>query len=206
MNQPMGKDYFLDAEPFWQHMKPRVLFFTFGRTAFVESFIWHQEGLSDDEQKEDRPRGAIAITKHVSYRVGLGVLWHVGTLTLLRSCEALTQYLLSDSKANKFVKNVPASAVRKAERNGNYIAAYQIIRTSILSEILTHMSLAIAEQMFRKPKDSPHLEFAKTNVTKHGSKLVASCLGASIGTLLVPGSGTWVGSTVGEVIINSHMK
>ena len=204
-----AKIYYLDATPFWQHLRPRILLFSIGRTTFVESFIWYQKSLQKDNEIDDTPSinsKFVTIVKHIAYRVGLGVMWHVGTITLLRSFELTTQLLLSDSMANKFVKNTPASAIRKANRSGNGKACLLIIKTSLLSELLTHTSLFIAEQLFRRPAEIGHLDFAKKNGLKHSASLIASGVGASIGTLIVPGSGTWVGSTLGEVLINSNLQ
>ena len=141
------KIYYLDATPFWQHVRPRILLFSIGRTTIVESFIWYQNfSLQENDKTGDTPfnkKKMYTISKHIAYRVGLGIMWHVGTITLLRAFELTGQQMLSDSKANKFVKNTPASAIRKANRVGNCQASLLIVKTSLLSELLTHTSLFI---------------------------------------------------------------
>ena len=50
------KIYYLDATPFWQHVRPRILLFSIGRTTIVESFIWYQNfSLQENDKTGDTP-------------------------------------------------------------------------------------------------------------------------------------------------------
>ena len=203
------KSYFNECVPFVEHLQPKNILLTTTRTFIVELYMWrsHYDEMQQRERSDEGERPKIvAIVRQIGEKVGIGLAWHLGTVTLLRTMELALRIVLPESQANKFMKNVPNSAVRKTEKHNRLLSAFMIIKTSVVSEALTHLSLFLSEQAFRKPESIERTEYVKQGAIRHGASLVASSLGASVGTLLFPGTGTWIGSTVGELILNSSLQ
>jgi hypothetical protein len=211
--------YFKDQVDTYEHVRPGSLFVTISRTLVIELYMWKQhyddlqlrimEGDEVSDEEIERNKSVYVIGKQIAQKVSIGVAWQLGTVSLLRFLEASCKQVLSPSIANRLVKKVPESAVRKADRMDRISAGISIIGTSIMAELLTHVSLFIAEQvieMTKADKQESREESIKRGVRKHASVLVANSVGASIGTIILPGTGTWIGSTLSETFVNFVVK
>ncbi|KAJ1638302.1 hypothetical protein T492DRAFT_944861, partial [Pavlovales sp. CCMP2436] len=133
------------------------------------------------------------------------VLRELATTTLRRVLEKLAIVLLERRWANKLLKDVGASARRKAVRDGNFYAAARIALTSLRSSLLVHIATWTVEALIDviamlRGKLKP-AACARTVLHRALNRLIcalAAAAGASLLTLVFPGMGTFIGALLAE--------
>mmetsp|Transcript_26945 Transcript_26945/g.79434 ORF Transcript_26945/g.79434 Transcript_26945/m.79434 type:complete len:323 (+) Transcript_26945:72-1040(+) len=133
------------------------------------------------------------------------ILRELATTTLRRCLEKLSIAFLDRRWSNKLLKDVGASARRKAFRNGRLFAAARIALTSLRSSLLVQLATWAVEALI-----DIHAMLRKRILPKTCARMIlhralnriicalAGAAGASAVTLIAPGTGTFVGALLAE--------
>eukprot|EP00621_Florenciella_sp_RCC1693_P008111 CAMPEP_0182542182 /NCGR_PEP_ID=MMETSP1323-20130603/29765_1 /TAXON_ID=236787 /ORGANISM="Florenciella parvula, Strain RCC1693" /LENGTH=260 /DNA_ID=CAMNT_0024753009 /DNA_START=1 /DNA_END=784 /DNA_ORIENTATION=- len=143
-------------------------------------------------------------------RIARNLVRTLAQLTLHRQLEAWCIRKASLKLAGQLMKDPVKSAVRKAAKMGSFRAAKAMLKTSALSNALLYSTnLFIDEVGMLLEWLLPHqhvserrevLKYAKIQVASSVLGFTFCTLGMAVGTLILPGNGTFWGGICGDLV------
>mmetsp|Transcript_62400 Transcript_62400/g.171551 ORF Transcript_62400/g.171551 Transcript_62400/m.171551 type:complete len:260 (+) Transcript_62400:3-782(+) len=204
-------DHFMPRELVTHVIKAVVLSISSAAAPHMEEALNDPNSAGDDDGMPDWDAVYNAVFNHqLPGRIARNLVRTLAQLTLHRQLEAWCIRKASLKLAGQLMKDPVKSAVRKAAKMGSVRAAKAMLKTSALSNALLYSTnLFIDEVGMLLEWLLPHqhvserrevLKYAKIQVASSVLGFTFCTLGMAVGTLILPGQGTFWGGICGDLV------